>query len=121
MGAKINSTGKYMSEIKKRARFEREKYVNSVKGLFEEEGSSMSWSLQQLPKDGVYVGTTTESDGVTQETRLTFEFTSDGRILGRGNDSIDGKYKIVDGTWKKKNGIYVVYWKEIYEYSRFRY
>lgn len=95
----VDRTSGAISEAVERAGFAVEKSIRNV-------GESVF-----LPKDGVYIGSTTESDGVSQETQMNLEFTFDGKILGNGNDSTDGKYEIVDGKWKKNGD---VYWKEKY-------
>ena len=91
----VDRTSRAISEAVERAGFAVEKSIRNV-------GESVF-----LPKDGVYIGSTTESDGVSQEIQMNLEY---GKILGNGNDSTDGKYEIVDGKWKKNGD---VYWKEI--------
>jgi len=68
------------------------------------------------PPSGEYWGATAEEDDGDQAVRVTLQFGRDGRMSGRGNDGVDGSYKIRDGLWwAKPDGMVKLAWKEVYD------
>lgn len=71
---------------------------------------------QPPPPSGEYWGATEEEDEGDQAVRVTLKFGRDGRMNGRGNDGVDGFYKIRDGLWwAESDGTVRVAWKEVYD------
>lgn len=63
---------------------------------------------------GLYVGSTSESDGTAQNVETNLYFWDDGRIMGNGFDEEDGPYTVQGSwsgsaaTWTEKYGDYSV-------------
>lgn len=66
---------------------------------------------------GEYWGGTEESDEGDQAVRVTLTFEGDGRITGRGQDGVDGSYKITGGRWSADDDGRAVqmHWEETYD------
>jgi hypothetical protein len=71
--------------------------------------TSLAASASKKPLSGFYAGRTFENDGITQSVRANLKFYKNGRIVGGGKDSEDGRYK-VRGEWKR----ILVRWEETY-------
>jgi hypothetical protein len=62
--------------------------------------TTLAASTSKKPLSGFYAGRTFESDGITQGVRANLTFFENGRFVGGGKDSEDGRYK-VRGEWKR--------------------
>lgn len=56
------------------------------------------------PPSGEYWGSSEESDGGDQSIRSFLTFRSYGHVTGRGNDGVDGAYRITRGRWGLLDG-----------------
>lgn len=79
-----------------------------------EKASTKAESFSCPPVDGVYVGETVESDGISQSVQVNLKFTEDGEVEGSGKDSMDGDY-IVRGKWSSRE----IEWTEEYRRGSF--
>jgi len=77
----------------------------------------------QRPSSGEYWGCSEESDAGDQAVRCSLTFHADGRVTGRGNDGVDGAYRVTRGQWgrpyrkgaARPNGNSKVAWIEEYD------
>lgn len=71
-------------------------------------------SFDPVHDSGLYVGSTSESDGTAQNVETNLYFWDDGRIMGNGFDEEDGPYAVQGSwsgstaTWTEKYGDYSV-------------
>lgn len=76
--------------------------------------AATAWAVPHM--SGEYRGTSSESESANQALSTTLTFNEDGTISGRGFDSDDGWYEVVDGRWipSKDDSMATVFWTENY-------